>query len=160
MIYFYVSLATYFCFCIIKYREGLYYLQKEKYNPKNYLNYLKENKRKLFLNIELLAFLLIIVAIHLEQMYLGICTVILYTILFFYKLKKQNKKLKIDKKIKSRISIIIIIYSLVNSVFCLDYYLNNIYDNYIIYLTILIFMTYISYYIVYLSNILTLKFEK
>lgn len=159
MVYFYIYLATYLCYCIIKYREGLYYLKKQKYNSKKYLEYIKENKTSLFLNPEIISFLLIIVAIHLDEMYLGICTIVLYMILFLYKLKKQNKKLKIDKKIKSRSSIIIIIYSLVNMVFCLDCYINKTH-NYIIYLAVLIMMTYLSYFVIYISNIIMLPFEK
>ena len=159
MIYFYIYLATYFCFCIIKYREGLYYLKKEKYNSKNYIKYIKDNKTSLFLTPEIIGFILIIIALHLNEMYLGICTIIIYMFLFLYKLNKQNKKIIIDNKIKNRSSIIVIIYALVNIIFCLDYYFNTIQQNYIIYLTIMIIMTYLSYYIIYLSNLIILPFE-
>ena len=144
MIYFYVSLVTYACFCLIKFRESLYYLMKDKYEIKKYGKRIYENINNIFINPELISFVLIIIALACNVKTIGICTVITYTILFLYKLKTNNQKYKINKKLTLRIIVILLIYLLINIWFCIDYKTNHdaeiIFDNTALYYIVLIIM--------------------
>ncbi len=164
MIYFYVSLSTYICFCIIKYRESLHYLQKDKYDTKKYGNRISKDFKNIFITPELLSLVLIIVSLNFNIKVLGICTIIIYMLLFLYKLKNKNKDLKIDKKIKLRIVITLLIYVILNIWFCIDYKLRHgagiIFDNTALYYIILIIVTYLSYIVIYIVNLIGKPVDK
>ncbi len=155
MIYFYVSLITYFCYCIIKYKEGIYYLEKDKYDSKKYGQRIVKNAKDIFMTPELLIIILIIIAVNFDIKVLEISTIIVYMILFLYKLK-SNKKLKITKKAKTRICLISGIYVILNIWFCLDYISYHgpglIFDNNPLYYIILYTITYLSYPVIYIAN--------
>ena len=164
MLYFYISLTTYYLFCIIKYREGLFYLKKDKYNSKIFINRIKKDYKNIFINPELFSLSIIIIALNLDVKTLGICSVVIYMALFLYKLKKSNKKLKIEKKLISRILLIITIYILLNIWFIIDYNSYHKTGLYIettpLYYIILVMITYLSYFVIYISNIISKLFEK
>lgn len=164
MTYFYISLVTYICYCIIKYREGLYYLKKDKFDTKKYLKGIKDNSKKIFLNLEALALILIIVSIHFDIKVIGICTVITYMILFLYKLKKDNKQIKTDKKITTRFIVILIIYLLINVWFILDYISYHSeglhFENSPLYYIILVLLGYLSCFVVLLANAFSKPLDK
>ena len=48
MIFFFISLSTYFCYLILKYRQGLMALENEKYDLKNILSGLLKMVRRTF----------------------------------------------------------------------------------------------------------------
>lgn len=161
MIYFYVSLITYFVYTILKYKDSLVLLQKNKYNTKKYKN--KLNK-KLFINRELIIIVLIIIALNLDLKTIEISTIIAYTILSFLKLKEKNN-LKMDKKTIARLITLIIIFTIINIWFILDYksYHNTkglIFDNSALYYIILYILTYLSYIITLIINILLKPIDK
>ena len=60
MIFFYISLSTYICFNIIKYKKVLLSLQQNKYNIKDYGNWIFKNYKQTFINKEILAIILLI----------------------------------------------------------------------------------------------------
>ncbi len=164
MIYFYVSLMTYMCYCIIKYRESLYYLEKSKYDNKKYGQIISKNISKILINPELLFIILIIIAFNLDIKVLEISTIITYMILFIYKLKTNNKDLKITKQTTIRVIGILTIYLLLNIWFCIDYNHYHsaeiIFDNTPLYYIILYIVTYLSYFIVYIINMLLKPIDK
>lgn len=157
MLYFYISLLTYLCFCIIKYREGIYYLKKDKYDSKKFLNRIISDRKKIFLNLEILSLVLIIVCFNFDSKVIGICVSFVYMILFLYKLKTNNKVIKKDKKIIPRVVFITFIYLLLNVWFIIDYmsyHRSGVYfDNSALYYIILVLVTYLSYFVIYLSNV-------
>ena len=64
MIFFYISLSTYICFNVIKYKKVLLALQQNKYNIKDYGKWIFKNSKQTFLNKELLAIILIIITLN------------------------------------------------------------------------------------------------
>lgn len=163
MIFFYISLSTYICFSIIKYKQALNILQKNKYNIKNYGKWIFKNYKQVFLNKELLSILLIVVSLNFNIKIIGICTVIFYTLMFLLDFKKVNK-LKIDNQIIYRIITIVLIYLALNIWFILDYisYHNAdiIFDNTAFYYIILFIVSYFSYFILWIANVLAKPFDK
>ncbi|MBR3198421.1 MAG: hypothetical protein IKG27_00215 [Bacilli bacterium] len=164
MIFFYISLLTYVCYCAIKYRESIHHLEKVKYDSKKYLKYIKENSKSIFINPELIITILIIIAFYFNIKVIGISTLIVYTLLFLYKLKTDNKKLKMTKQTKTRIISIIIIYLILNIWFCFDYNSYHsasiIFDNTPLYYIILYIITYLSYIVTYAINIIVKPIDK
>ena len=164
MIYFYISLLTYMCFCIIKYRDALHYLEKAKYDSSKYIKEIKKDFNKIFINPELVILILIIIALNCDIKVLGISTIIIYMFLFLYKLKTNNQDLKITKKTKTRIIGILLIYLALNIWFCIDY--NDyhsaeiIFDNTALYYIILNIITYMSHIVTYIVNIVVKPFDK
>lgn len=160
MIYFYISIITYLCYCIIKYRESLYYLAKDKYDNKKYIKRIIKDYKTIFVTPELLSLGLILLSLFNNIKVLEICMLITYTVLFLYKLKTNNKKIKKEKRLIIRSIIILIIYLLLNSWFYIDNKFN--YDNNIssLYYIILIIITYLSYFVVYIANIITKPLDK
>lgn len=137
---------------------------KDKYDTREYAARIKKNYKSIFINAELFSFLLIIVALNFNVKILGICTIIVYMLLFLYKLKTNNKTLKIDKRIRIRIIGILFIYLTINIWFYMDYNSYHsaaiIFDNTPFYYIILITITYLSYFIVYLVNIISKPIDK
>lgn len=164
MIFFYVSLSTYIAFCILKYRKSLLALEKENYSTKKYTKWLSKNAKEIFITPELLLFILIIVALNADPKIIGICTVIAYTLLFLYELKTKKGQIKITKKHITRIIVIALIYIIVNIWFYLDYISYHssalIFDNTPLYYIIIIIMGYLSYFVVWLANVIVTPFGK
>lgn len=163
MIFFYISLSTYICFNIIKYKQVLISLQKNKYNIKNYSQWIFQNYRQTLLNKELLALILIVITLNFNLKVIGVCTVIFYTLMFLLDFKKKSK-LKIDSKMITRIIIIILIYIGVNIWFIADYisyhYADIIFDNTAFYYIVLILMSYFSYIIALVANVIARPFDR
>ena len=163
MIFFYISLSTYICFNIIKYKQTLFNLQKNKYDIKKYWSWIFTNYRQTFLNKELLSIILIIIAVNFNLKIVGSCTVIFYTLMFLLDFKMKNK-LKINKQMVLRMIAITLIYLGVNIWFVLDYisyhYADIIFDNTAFYYIILILMSYFAYIITAIANIIIRPFDK
>ncbi len=163
MIFFYISLSTYICFNIIKYKKVFSVLQKNKYDLKSYSKWLSKHLKEVFLTKELSFIILIIIALNFNLKVIGVSTVILYTILFLLDYKKKNK-VKIDKKLITRIVILALMYLGLNLWFILDYisyhYADIIFDNTAFYYIIVVILSYLSYFIIWLVNLIALPFDK
>lgn len=163
MIFFYISLSTYICFNIIKYKKSLSDLQKNKYDIKKYGSWIFKNYKQTFLTPELLAILLLVIVFNFNLKVIGVSTVVFYTLMFLINYKKKTK-LKINKQTISRIIAIILIFIGLNIWFIIDYmsyhYADIIFDNTPFYYIILIFMSYFSYLIVWLANLIVRPFDR
>lgn len=161
MIFFYVSLITYLIYTALKYIDALLLLQKTKYNTNKYKNSLN---KKLFINKELIIIPLIIIAINLDLKTIEISTIIAYMILSIFKIK-ETKKIKLEKKLITRIIPLLIIFILLNIWFIIDYknYHNAkglIFDNSVVYYIILYIFTYCSYIITLAVNAIVKPIDK
>lgn len=163
MIFFYISLSTYICFNIIKYKNTLYTLQKNKYDIKKYGQWIFKNYNQTFLNKELLSIILIIITFNFNLKIIGVSTVIFYTIMFLLDYKKKVK-LKIDKPMINKIVLLILVFIGLNIWFILDYisyhYADIIFDNTAFYYIVLVLFSYFSYLVVWLINLITKPFDK
>lgn len=163
MIFFYISLSTYICFNIIKFKKSLFYLQKNKYSIKDYGKWIFNNYKETLLNKELLAIILIIICFKFNLKVIGVSTVVFYMIIFLLDFKKKNK-LKINKQMISRIIILALIFIGLNIWFILDYisyhYADIIFDNTALYYIILIAVSYFSYFVVWIANLIAKPFDK
>ena len=163
MIFFYISLSTYICFNIIKYKKSLSDLQKNKYDVKKYGKWIFQNYKQTFLTTELLAILLLVIVFNFNLKVIGVSTVVFYTLMFLLNYKKKTK-IKINKQIMSRIIAIILIFIGLNVWFIIDYmryhYADIIFDNTPFYYIILIFMSYLSYFIVWIANLIVRPLDK
>ena len=156
MIFFYISLSTYICFNIIKFKKALVNLQKCKYGIKKYGDWIFKNYTETFINKELLALILLVISLNFNIKILGVATVIFYTLMFLLEYKKKTK-LKINRQITLRIIITILIFLGVNIWFIVDYisyhYADIIFDNTAFYYIVLILMSYFAYIIVFITII-------
>ena len=163
MIFFYISLSTYICFNIIKYKKSLYALQKNKYGIKSYGKWTFQNYKQVFLNKEILAILLLIITFNFDLKVIGISTVIFYTFMFLFDYKNKVK-IKMNKQMISRIIVISLMFIGLNIWFIVDYlsyhYADIIFDNTALYYIILIFVSYFSYFAVWLANLIAKPFDK
>lgn len=163
MIFFYISLSTYICFNIIKFKKALVNLQKCKYGIKKYGDWIFKNYTETFINKELLALILLVISLNFNIKILGVATVIFYTLMFLLEYKKKTK-LKINRQITLRIIITILIFLGVNIWFIVDYisyhYADIIFDNTAFYYIVLILMSYFAYIIVFITNIIAKPFDK
>ena len=153
MIFFYISLITYYIYTILKYKKTLILLQKANYNSKKYK---KSLNKSLFINKELIIIILIIIALNFDIKTIEISTILVYTLLELTKTKDKTK-LKKENKIIIRIIPLVIIYILLNVWFILDYKSFHetkglIFDNSAIYYIILYIFTYISYLVTLIIN--------
>lgn len=164
MIYFYISLVTYLFYTVIKYRETLLCLKQSKYDTKKYREKVFQNFSKFFITPELLILVLIFICLNFDLKVIEISTVIIYMILFLYKLKKQDKNFKVENKLILRSIITIIIYIGLNIWFYIDYKAYHsaqiIFDNTPLYYIILYVTTYLSYFVIWIVNIISKPFDK
>ena len=163
MILFYISLSTYLCFTILKYKKTLSILSKNKYNTPKYRKWMFENYKETFINKEMLAVILIIILLLASTLVNEISMIVFYTLMFL--LEYKNKvKLKISRQSIPRLVIIIIFFLGINVWFILDNFTYQsdayIYNNFSLYYIILIMMSYLSYIIVWITNILSIPFDK
>jgi len=84
MIFFFISLSTYFCYLVLKSFNTLELLQKEKFNVTKSFNWIKENYKKIFLTSELLVIILIVISFNADAKAMGICMVVFYMFMFLY----------------------------------------------------------------------------
>lgn len=152
MIFFYISLVTYFCFLILKGRKGIILLNSSKGSLKKYFQNIKINGKELFLTPELLALILVVIALNANEKTMGICFVIFYMLLFLYFLRKTKDKFKLKKGNISLIIILIIFFILINAIFFIHYM--SIQDDFFIFNTMWIYyiisviVGYLLYFII------------
>ncbi len=158
MIFFFISLSTYFCYLILKSFDTLELLQKEKFNVAKSFKLIKQNSKKVFLTPEILGTLLIILAFNVDAKAMGICMVVFYMFMFLYKIKDYNGKLIFDKNVITTGIITLIIYILVitlcvwnNNIVSTEFLLV---DNRWIYYIIMVIMIYLNSFIVLISSLI------
>lgn len=163
-IFFYISLSTYICYQILKYRKSLIILENKKYNPKEYWKYIKENPKEIFLTKELLAIILIIISVNADAKITGISAVILYMILSLNLIRKKEGKLKITKALAPIIAFIIVFYIIIITLCSIDYYNAQnaflIFDRTWIYYIAMVLISYFEDIILLIFTYLTKPFRK
>lgn len=162
MKFFIITLFTYYFYNILKYRKGLYMLQQNIYNEGNrYLKWTLKNKEEVFFNYDLLSFLLILLTFFVSQTFYMIAIIIFFLVLSYKELNKISKEQKkIKFKVTSRIKRIIMTISLIFILINLPIVINYNIEYEWIYFLIMFTFTYLSYYIVYLANIINKPIEK
>ena len=100
MIFFFISLTTYFCYLILKYQKHLVLLNKDKFNIAKYSKDEVHNASN-FLTPEILALVVVIIAVNTDAKMAGISMVIFYTLLFLFELKFYKKEIKMNKPQRS-----------------------------------------------------------
>jgi len=159
---FLMTLLPYYLFLILKYRYGLYMLQQNSYNTENrYLKWTFKNYKKSLFNIELLVFLTLIAVVYLKELYYSLIIIFVYIILTYieiHKLSKEQKKksFNVTARVKRLITTILILFIIMN--FFILYFYNK--DNTLYYYLCMFLFGYLSYYIVWLSNIINIPVEK
>src|SRR5574344_1478350 len=162
MKFFIITLFTYYFYNVLKYRRGLYMLQQNIYNEGNrYVKWMFKNCKEVFFNFDLVAFLLVIIALLLNQTAYMLIIIIFYLCLSYYeldKLKHEQKKIKFNftSRIKRLVITVLIIFALINMYIIYNY---NI-DNEWLYFLLMVIFTYLSYFIIYLANIINKPIEK
>ena len=97
MIYFIISLTTYFTYLVFKGKRYLSYFIEQKYNLKK----IKLFNIKKFLTLELLGVILVVLTFFLNSKTVGILFIIFYMILSLIEIKNSNL-LKLDKTAKKQ----------------------------------------------------------
>lgn len=162
MIFFYISLATYFCFLILKFRDGLIVLEDSNYNLKDYIKNIMKNFKKLFFTPEILSIILIVIAIQTNAKVTGICFVIFYTLMFLYFLKHKKGTFKFKQNM-SLICILVLIMIFCNVLFYLNYMTFE--DDFLLFYTtwmyyiVLILVSYLSYFVLAIAQIINKPIE-
>ena len=113
---YYLSYIILICFNIIKNKKALHVLQQNLYNTNNrYIKWLNKNKKKIFLNLELLAFLLIILSFLLKKHIVFIIISLIIYILEGLYLCVLNKldKVKINLVVTKRLIRLIVTLSII-----------------------------------------------
>lgn len=159
--YFLISLIPLVIFLCIKTKKGFHILQQNWYNNGNrYIKWIINNKKKVFLNVDL-CFILFFVFKFINNIVSIIIFVMVYSLLIcIYKImqsKEQVKKpLAFTKRVR-RLSITTSIIYLV-IVFIIYFTFN---ENYLwIYYIGLGLLAYLNYFVIYLANIINIPIEK
>ncbi len=162
MIFFYISLSTFICYQVLKYRQGISILNETK-TLKQYSKKIIKNKKELFLTPELLAIILIIIAVNANAKITGICFVIFYTLMFIYMFRKIKTKVTLKKENISLIIILCILFILLGILFYFNNQMLNsgflIFDPTWIYYILLIILSYFSYVILIIAEIINKPVE-
>ena len=154
IIFFFVSLITYFCFLVLKGREAFVNLEKSKYNISKFKKWVFTKKN--FLTLELLGIFIIIIAFRFDIRTVGICTIVFYLLLSLLKIKSSKNKLEINESNKRQIWVTILVYVLIFGLIFIDYYIYQkgfiFYNRTIYYYPIAIIVGYLQYPIIYLVS--------
>lgn len=158
MIFFIVSLSTYFCYLILKSINNLEILQKDKFNISKYFTWIKKNAKRIFLSPEIIGIILIVLAFNIDAKAMGICMIVFYMMMFLLVLKDDDKKIKFDGNLIRSGVITLIIYILIilgcvwnNSLVQSEFILV---DNRWIYYIVMIIAIYLNVFIVLISALI------
>ena len=163
MIFFYISLVTYFCFLILKGRNGIILLNNSKGDLKKYRQNIMKKGKELFITPELLGIILIIVALNTNEKITGICFVIFYMLLFLYLLRKSKEKFKLKKGNIGLIVALVLLFVLLYVLFGLHYI--SLHSDFIwfdtqwIYYIISIIIGYLLYFIIWICGVISKAIE-
>lgn len=162
MLVFYVSLLTYCLYVLIKYRNGLYMLQQNSYNVSNrYIKWIGKSIKKVFVSFDFLYVLVIPFYFILDINFFCLINMIFFLVLFYLegsKIKKMQvkKPFVVTSRIKRLILTIFVIFLFLSLVICFNYNQNDILFYYLIYLC----LSYMSYFVVFIANIINKPIEK
>ena len=163
MIFFFISLSTYFCYLILKYRKGLKALQENKFKVKDFGKWIFKNAKKTLFIPELFAVGIIAISIYTDAKITGIFMVVFYMLLFLYELKIKDGNIKLESKGKRVVITACLIYLLVFIALCwIDIILQNkilFFDYKWIFYLIVIVMSYLSYFVILISAIINKPLE-
>ncbi len=158
MIFFFVSLSTYFCYLILKYQKHLGLLQEKKFNLAGYYNNIVKNLKREFLTPEILAIVMIVIVLNTDAKITGISMIIFYILMFLYEIRNFKTINKKNPNMIRTIIFIVIINLLVLIGFIIDnsrIYNNFLFYNHIwIYYIIMIILCYLSSGITLLAGLL------
>lgn len=155
MIFFFISLSTYLCYLILKTGKSLAILEHEKFSVVKSFQWILKNPKKVFLNFELLAFILIVIALNSEAKVMGICMIIFYIFMFLWMFNGYKKMPKFNSDMVRTGIITFILYILI-IVGCMLVYNQSqqeflIYDDRWLYYIIVILAMYFNCFIVLIS---------
>ncbi len=163
MIFFYISLITYFCFLILKGRNGLILLNNNKGNLKKYRYTVIKKGKELFLTPELLGIILIVIALNANEKITGISFVIFYMFLFLYLLRKSKAKFKLKKGNIRLIIIIALLFIFINILFYLHYMSFQsdflLFDTEWMYYIASVILGYLLYFIIWFCGLINRAIE-
>jgi len=158
----YVIIAVIFIYSMIKMRRSLHMLQQNLYNENNrYLKWVNKNKKEIYKNLDLFGIIFVVGFILVYEKlvsYYFVGLIVLLYIVCTYEFikdrkKDQNKKpLVITARIKRLIFTTIILYLIPIIV--------GIYTRLGDALLVLAIMAVLSYYVVYIANIINMPIEK
>ena len=137
---FIMSLLPYYLFLILKVRYGLYMLQQNSYNTENrYLKWTIKNYKKVFLNIELLSFIVLLAIKFLDSFYYSLIVIIFYIVMAYYEIYKlsheqSKKKFNVTSRVKRLITTILLIFLILNVCIFYKYDTSN---NFVYYLVLI-----------------------
>ena len=157
--YYLLSLIPAFCYLLFKSKKAMHMLQQNWYNDGNrYIDWIFNNKKKVFLIIDLLFILILLL-----DGYKAMIVFMIMNILFFYNCDKkykneQSKKpLVITARIKRLYATLIIVYVLLVYVTTVLWFNEQGLSFYYFYVGLII---YLNYLFVYLCNVINKPIEK
>lgn len=162
MLSFYISLFSYILYVGTKYRNSLYMLQQNSYNTSNrYIKWITKNLKKVFISYDYLYFLLIPFYFIIDIKYFYLTITIFYLVLFHLERKKVKnihvkKPFVVTSRIKRLIFTISVIYLLFGIIIALNFNLQSI----LIYYFVFVLLSYLSYFVVLIANIINKPIEK
>ena len=161
MNWFLLSLLLFLFYGILKTKKVLQILQQNWYNDGNrYLKWISKNKRKVFINFDIL-FPIFLLGIVIPFKYSLILFIIFYMVAFFiFDKEKQKEQVKLKLAVTARVKRLIltstVIYAIIILVMCLTFN-----EKYIcLYYLILGFIMYFEYLYMYIINIINKPIEK
>lgn len=162
MIYFFVSLVTYFCYQILKERKILISLNELDYDLKKFKGLVFSKKS--FLTFELLGLIIVLMAFFFNSKVVGISMIVLYMLLSLLEIKNMSGKYKHDSKINRTILFVVLIYFVLFGLIVLNFcgykngYMVNDYTNF--YYLIVIVFGYLLYVFTYICALAASKINK
>lgn len=163
MNYFIISLLPSLFYLFWKTKKSLHMLQQNWYNDDNrYLKWVATNKKKAFLNIEMLLTLAIVLSYKFHQLAMIIALVGYFGLSYVYlkkmKHEQSKKPLVITARIKRLILTIMVIYILpLILIFTLTEFK---YSMLIIYYALINVLIYLNFILIWLANIINIPVEK
>ncbi|MBR2833697.1 MAG: hypothetical protein IKE75_04665 [Bacilli bacterium] len=157
MLYFLVSLVTFFTYLIFKGRRYLMDLQDNNF---------KLEKKKFFcldkfLTLELIGIFLVILSFFLTSKEIGILFIVFYMIFSLFEIRNVKGTLKIKKEVLRTIIIVSFMYIFIFILIFIDYFNYQkgfiFYDRVNYYYPIVFVMGYFEFLIIYFSAILSKK---
>ena len=161
MNWFLLSLLLFLFYGILKTKKVLQILQQNWYNDGNrYLKWISKNKRKVFINFDIL-FPIFLLGIVIPFKYSLILFIIFYMVAFFiFDKEKQKEQVKLKLVVTARVKRLIltstVIYAIIILVMCLTFNEKYIW----LYYLILGFIMYFEYLYMYIINITNKPIEK
>lgn len=161
MNWFLLSLLLFLFYGILKTKKVLQILQQNWYNDGNrYLKWISKNKRKVFINFDIL-FPIFLLGIVIPFKYSLILFIIFYMVAFFiFDKEKQKEQVKLKLAVTARVKRLIltstVIYAIIILVMCLTFNEKYIW----LYYLIIGFIMYFEYLYMYIINITNKPIEK